>query len=1140
MSESPASPPESAVATERTNEVERLRQAIALIQDNAARLGADVTELAMAPLRDRLAALDAQDGPSGCVPRLRQVSVLFIDVVDSTRLLRGLDAEDGHHVLDGALRRFGAIVHAHGGRVLRYTGDGLKAVFGMPEPAEDDPARAVFAGLEILQQARSHAAEVQRRFGLEGFALRAGIHTGPVAMGAGAEDAHTLVGATVHLAARMEQSAPAGALRISHDTHAHVRGLFELEAQEPLTFKGVDAPVHSYLVQRAKPREFRTVTRGIEGVATRMVGRDAELGVLQDAFRRVVEPVAGLECVAVVADAGVGKSRLLHEFRNWADARGERHLVFQARATPQTRGQGYGLLRDLLAWRLEISDSDSMDVAKAKLEAGIKPLFLADEGEAEAQAHAHLLGQLIGLDYSESIHIRGIREDGQQIRNRGFNAAAQALRRIAAQDGAPLVVYLDDLHWADDPSLDFIDYLAQVNRDVPMLLVALTRPTLFERRPDKQTMTRVSLNPLDTESSRDLADELLKNFIEIPDSLRELLTARAEGNPFYMEELVKMLIDQKTIDTSGARWSVNTRQLASLNVPQTLTGVIQARLDGLPSAERNALQLASVIGQHFWDAALEHLEAGAAPLLRALSQRGLVSLKDAIDRSDDIREYAFHHQILHQVTYDTVLKRIKSAAHARTAEWLMAHSGTRAKALLGTAAEHYERAGDAAHAAEAYAQAAEYAAGTFANESVLDYVGRSLELAAPDDYRLRHRLYEAREATLELLGRSEPQRKDIDALKHLADQLGDASLRAAAALRLAIFAIRTGDYDTADREAQRATALATDAGNEELALLAAYPLAVAKGYRGNPGSGRAIAAAALARAQALGLQRATGKLANAASTCAASQRDWFAGLHYLQLNLSSNRIRGDRRGEAISLGNMGVQAVCLGDFASARRHLTAALRLNQSQGGRTSEAINMTYLSEIAWRSGDGAQALELAEGAVRILTEVRAPLYLSEALRALGNAELDLGRHADSAVAFERAEAEVRKTGNLSRTLEALEAQARLALARGDGSRATATMARLLVEAGGEAPAYLDSTTARQSALLVSARQPLIQLTMHRVWSHIGDPRAKAALAEAHRCLHATADIITDAFLRNCYLDDIAEHREIESLFALIREAEV
>ena len=226
-----------------------------------------------------------------------------------------------------------------------------------------------------------------------------------------------------------------------------------------------------------------------------------------------------------------------------------------------------------------------------------------------------------------------------------------------------------------------------------------------------------------------------------------------------MEELVKMLIDQGAIRT-GEPWSVDGDKLLSLKVPPTLTGVLQARLDGLTPQERRALQLASVIGLKFWDAALAHVEPQAAEQLSSLRRRELIVLEDA---QDSVGEYAFRHQILHQVTYDTLLKRDKRIAHARTAQWLAQHAGARADGLLATAAEHYEKAGDAANAAEFYARAAAHHAATFANEQALDCTARALALASPDDSALRWRLLATRERTLELLARRDAPLPDIDA-----------------------------------------------------------------------------------------------------------------------------------------------------------------------------------------------------------------------------------------------------------------------------------------------------------------------------------------------------------------------------------------
>ena len=834
------------------SELQQLEATIQGLESQRALLGEAVVDAALGPLRSRLATLRAAGADAPPAPALRQLSILFMDAVGSTALAAHLDAEEVAAVMNGVLARATAVVEAHRGKVLEYAGDSVLAVFGADRAAEDDPERAVRCGLALLALGRTLATEVQAAHGHAGFGLRVGIHSGGVLIGSGVDDDVSIRGGAVNIAARMEQAAPPGGLRISHDTFAQVRGLFDVEPQPPLQAKGVDAPLATYLVLGARPRAFRVATRGIEGVETRMVGRGAELQVLQAAFHRVAAPGAGLQRVLVLGEAGVGKSRLLYEFDAWADARAERFCALQARATPQSPSQPHALLRDLFAWRFGILDGDGMEEARRKLETQLVPLFL-DEGARAAEAHAHLLGQLIGLDYRRSPHVVHIVDDARQIRQRGFHAAAQALRRIAVQGGAPLVVRLDDLHWADDASLDFIDHLETTSRDVPLLLLMFSRPTLLERRRVPDGLVRIDLAPLDRPASRDLADELLKKLPQVPAALRELVTGGTDGNPFYMEELVKMLVDQGAIRT-GERWSVDAGTLLALKVPPTLTGVLQSRLDGLPPSERRALQLASVIGLRFREKTLAHVDPGAAGQLPALQRRELVAREAAPDGAG---EYVFRHQLLHQVTYDTLLKADRREAHGRAAQWLAAQTGASARALLATAAEHYAKAGDAANAAEYYARAAAHHAGTFANEQALACTAHALALAAPGDADLHWRLLATRERTLDLLARRGAQLEDIESLLALADALppgaeGDAR-RAEAAWRRCDIADRTGDWPCAEREARRAIELAERVGADDIALRAMQRLAQALADRGDPAAGIAIAEAGLVRAKALGL-----------------------------------------------------------------------------------------------------------------------------------------------------------------------------------------------------------------------------------------------------------------------------------------------
>jgi hypothetical protein len=513
--------------------------------------------------------------------------------------------------MDGALAAFTAIVDAHRGKVLHYAGDSLLAAFGAAEASEDDAVQAVRCGLALLAESRRRAAAVPE------FGIRVGVHTGDVLLGGGVDDEGTIRGLAVNIAARMEQSAPAGGLRISHDTYHHVRGIFDVVAQAPITVKGSSEPLVTYLVERARPRAFRVETRGIEGVPTLMIGREPELGRLQQAVRSLLEARC-LRRVTIVGEAGIGKSRLLHEFVDWIESAPERVLLLQGRATSQTVARPYGLLFDVIGWHFGIGEGDPTGVAQRKLVAGVVPLLEAETGSGDAEAHAHMLGHLIGIDFSASHHIQGIVDDPLQIQSRGVHAAVRVLRRLAATGGAPLLLQLEDVHWADAESLDFIDHLADVGADIPLLVVALARPTLFERRPapvtDRGAGERIDLAPLDDAVSNRLAGELLKKMADIPAALRERLTRSAEGNPFYMEELVKMLVDQGAIDTGGAEgapWRLDATRLDTARLPTTLTGIVQARLDELGADERLALQQASVIGTVFWDRTLAALDPRA-------------------------------------------------------------------------------------------------------------------------------------------------------------------------------------------------------------------------------------------------------------------------------------------------------------------------------------------------------------------------------------------------------------------------------------------------------------------------------------------------------------------------------------------------
>jgi len=631
----------------------QLSAAIAALEGQRATLGDAVVDTALAPLRRELAELDVRRSPAR--QQLKQVTVLFVDVVGSTAIGQRLEPEEIHAVMDSALERFTATVRAHYGRVLQYTGDGMLAAFGADEASEGDVESAVRAGLAIIEDSKAQSDEVLRRHGLTDFAVRAGLHTGTVLLGGGVDAEGSIRGATVNVAARMEQSAPAGRLRISADTYRHVRGLFEFSEPALVQVKGVDQPLRSYLVERAKPRAFRVASRGIEGVHTKMVGREAELEVVRSTFAATGSDRRA-RALTIVGEAGLGKSRLLAEFQQTLDL--DACWLLLGRAHPRSALHPYGVLRDMLLGQVQIAESDSGEAAREKLIDRLAPLFL-EEGEAPI----HLIGHLVGLDFSSSPHVKEVIGNEDRLKDLAFDACLLCLRRLG--ETRPVVVVLDDLHWADAQTLAFMRRLLDANRDTPLLTLIMTRPTVFEQHDWVEgdvAHQRLELKPLDKDVSQKLADALLQRLDDIPAALRAVITDGAEGNPFYMEELVKMLIDDGVIEVEAERWHVLPDKLLSAHVPTTLTGVLQARLDALGARERTALQHAAVVGHVFWDQALAAIDAEAVEAIPLLLRKQLVVRRDALD---DSGEYAFQHHLLHQVTYGGVLKEQRRRGHER-------------------------------------------------------------------------------------------------------------------------------------------------------------------------------------------------------------------------------------------------------------------------------------------------------------------------------------------------------------------------------------------------------------------------------------------------------------------------------------------
>lgn len=1080
-----------------------LDTAIAALQAQRDVLGDALVDSALLKLHEQARSQPAEAGAQ----QLRQVSILFADVVGSTALSQTLDPEDVQAVMDAALAGFSAVVQDHGGRVLQYAGDSMLAVFGAPSAHEDDAERAVQAGLAILAEGRAQAAGVKQRWGHAGFDVRVGIHTGDVLLGGGVDSNDgSIRGVAVNIAARMEQSAPAGMLRISQHTYRQVRGRFELLEQAPLQVKGIDEPLLTYLVQSARAPAQRRMARGVDGVNARMVGRQSELAQLQQAHQRLCGG-AGLTLLTVVGEAGLGKSRLLSEFEHWAIDQ-----VPQAAQTRWLQACGGEALINRPYWTLRqlLCDGDAAQPAGAR--AGtqwldrVAPLLAS-------RADAAVLGHLLGFDFSAEAEVHALLGEARQLRDRGFFHAGQLLWALAGQ-ARPLLIALDDLHWVDDGTLDFIDYLLASQPELPLLIVGLARPSLQQRRSAWSSQRRIELVPLDADQAEQLVAELLVRLRQMPAGLSELITAQADGNPFYMEELVNMLIDRRAIVTDASEWEFQAERLQALAVPGSLVGVLQARLDALPAAERHTSQLAAVIGFRFWDDCLRQLGAELPETLMALLTRELIAPQQPSSLGR-MEEFSFKHHTLHQVAYAGVLKRVKRALHVQVAAWLAALPGD---TPLDLVAEHYERGGATTLALDYWQRAAEAAASRYANQQALMHADRALALADHTDLARRYALTLLRCRVLELLCERERLAAELGRLQALAEAQGLAAKRCEALVRRARFCFDGGDIEPALAYARQAVAQAPP--DHPASSATAHALVAQCLLRlGDHGQASSVSAEALRLARLAGDAAIEGIILNDLGMRADIAGDHGAAFDCYERALRCHRQVGNRNNEGGTLSNLAYAALVLGEYEAAYAQFELARELFAKIGSPNNEGVTLINMGIARLNQARPAEAQGLAGRALHMLQAAGDRWAAGAALRLSGQAALALG---DGPNAIAQLSASLDLFEAMGMPHLAIEARAGLA----DAALAQADLAGAL--------AHIDAVLSSQAGgiSLDGSEEPMrVHLICYRVLTAAADARAPALLDDACQSLLARAALISDPLRRQRYLGQVPYHRELLTL---------
>lgn len=960
--------------------------------------------------RELLTKLEVARATRSVEGERRIVTILFCDVQGSTAMAEQLDPEEWAEIMNGAFAHLIAPVYRYEGTLARLMGDAILAFFGAPIAHEDDPRRAVLAGLDILQGIQGYRERVKREWGGE-INVRVGINTGLVVVGEVGSDLrveYTAMGDAVNLAARMEQTATPGTVQISGNTYTLVKTLFDCESLGDIQIKGKAHPVAAYRVlgKLAAPRP----ARGLEsyGLSTPLVGRDDELRELLAIFDRMLR--GHTQVVSIIGEAGAGKSRLLREFLSRLEMQGrldESAAHVWSAACSSLGEQPYGVFAGFFAHAYGVIRGDSPAVAERKLRAAFRALGASEE---EVERALPLVGHVLGIEQAGA----GLPAvEPEQIQRQLF-LAVRSLVELHLQQG-PLLLVAEDLHWADAASIELLRFLADRLENARLLVLLTHRPPSDSGSlpTDLPAYTALRLAPLPADEVQALLDAYFGTAsARIPDGARKLIVERAGGNPFYAEEIVRGLIEAGTLKHEADSW-IWTANVTTLDVPATVQGVLLARLDRLPPVTLRFAQEAAVLGPAFDETVLREVCSDPASMEAYLDDLYRVRLVEQIPRTSRANghaelRYRFTHILIQEVAYESLLLRRRTEMHGHVAETLEELCRGRPGRLedLEALGHHYSLSANKLKGARYLIAAGDWARNLYANEDAARYYRRALGALSkcdqPECWTERRTAHErlgdvqlltgefaeaeqsfrrAREGEADLARRVELWCKEgstwekrgeygraLAAFQAAEDEVqaqetaqpAAALARPRAELELSRGLVyhRQGDDRRTEVAAEHALALLEEEESDAI-VNATYLLATAAWRRGDPARAETFLRRGLAMAEQLGNRSRLAACYSGLGQIAVNRGDYAEADACEQRALEIYRQVGDQFRVAVSWNNLGVSAFERGDYTRAEECYRRSLAIREPMGDQGGLAVSWANLGEVAQHRGEYAGAEE-------------------------------------------------------------------------------------------------------------------------------------------------------------------------------------
>ncbi|MCP4691661.1 MAG: AAA family ATPase [Desulfobacterales bacterium] len=650
------------------------------------------------------------------------VTVMYTDVVNFTGMAEMLDPEDVHEIMDGCFKIIMDEVHNHQGTINQFTGDGVMALFGAPLALEAHAKKACQAALSIQKRIGRYSESPRQRFGLD-FKMRVGLNTGPVVVGSIGDDLrmdYTAIGDTTNLASRLESMAKPGAVLISENTHKRIRGFFDFRPLGKVKIKGKTDLQEVYVLKET--------ARGVEsdperGIRSHMVGRGEELDRLLARTRKVIDGEGSI--VSIIGEAGIGKSRLLAELKKQAIM--SRVTLLQGKAISIGRNLSFHPIIDMLKNAAGINDHDSMAVSREKLKAMVGRVCGKDADEVRP-----FVATLVGIRLSDRDAKRMEGIEGEALESLILKNVSFLLSRASERN--PLVIVMEDLHWADESSLILLESLYSLTRSHRILLINLFRPEdrIVERgvihtikQDPSMDYVEITPRPLDVRKSIDLIDNML-NVKQLHPVVIDTIVSRSGGNPFFIEEVVRSFIDDGAIVMEDGQFVV-TEKIDDVHIPYTINDVLMARIDRLEEKTRHLVKIASVIGRNFFYRVISDVAENVRGIDERLAYLKEIQLILERERIEEL-EYMFKHALAQEAAYDSILRQRRKEMHLMVADSIVSIFSRRPRDFYGVLAYHYSMGEDLEKAETYLVKAGEEALKSSASSEALHYYKNAMEL----------------------------------------------------------------------------------------------------------------------------------------------------------------------------------------------------------------------------------------------------------------------------------------------------------------------------------------------------------------------------------------------------------------------------